>query len=378
MTIRHGFEFTETVDGGRYLQTASTSVIGLAAIASDADVQAFPAGVPVLITDVRAAIDKAGVQGTLAASLTAIAAQADPIVVVVRAAPAGGADAAAISTAVCGAIQKLETAPAAVRQRPTVLGAPGLETATVIAQLASTAPKLRGMAYASVGNGTIDTVAEAITARDAYGARELMLIYPDFMSGTTKVQASAAALGLRAQIDATQGWNKTLSNVPVAGVTGVSQALGFDIQSADNDVGLLNAAEITSIVEFNGYRFWGSRTCSDEPAFAFESAVRTSQILRQTLAEGLTWALDKPITKGLARDIIEEGNAKAREMARNGQLVGAEFYLDTPNNTPQALSAGRLAIAFDYTPTPPLECLGITQRITDRFFLDFALGAAAG
>ncbi len=378
-TIRNGFEFTETAQGGRYMQTASTSTVGLVATASDADENTFPAGEPVLVTDVRAAIAKAGVAGTLARSLTAIAAQANPIVVVVRADPADGADAAAVSTAVVAAIVKLETAPAAVRQRPRIIGAPGLESPTVIAQLASTAAKLRGMAYASLRSGAIDTVVEAVTARSGYGARELMLLYPDFRSGTQTVMASAAALGLRAAIDETQGWNKTLSNVPLAGVTGVSQALTFDIQDGANDVGVLNNAAITSIVEMNGYRFWGSRTASDDPNFIFESATRTAQVLRDTVAAGLVWALGKPITKGLARDIIEEGNAKARELSRPGaqqRLIGAEFFLDDQLNTPERLAAGKLAIVDEYTPTPPLELLGVTQRITDRFFLDFALGAA--
>lgn len=33
----------------------------------------------------------------------------------------------------------------------------------------------------------------------------------------------------------------------------------------------------------------------------------------------------------------------------------------------------KLTLDYDYTPVPPLEDLGFRQRITDRYFADFAL-----
>jgi phage tail sheath protein FI len=55
-----------------------------------------------------------------------------------------------------------------------------------------------------------------------------MLIWPDFINFDTVLNAdatayaSARALGLRAKIDEQTGWHKTLSNVGVNGVTGIS------------------------------------------------------------------------------------------------------------------------------------------------------------
>jgi len=42
------------------------------------------------------------------------------------------------------------------------------------------------------------------------------------------------------------------------------------------------------------------------------------------------------------------------------------------------LKEGKLVIDYDYTPIPPLEDLAFRQRITDRYYADFAERVAAG
>ena len=88
----HGVRVIEINGGTRHIRTISTAIIGLVATASDADEATFPLNEPVLITNVRTAIGKAGVQGTLAASLDAIAQQCLPVTVVVRVADGEGAN----------------------------------------------------------------------------------------------------------------------------------------------------------------------------------------------------------------------------------------------------------------------------------------------
>ncbi|MGL1297087.1 hypothetical protein ACSTLA_23495, partial [Vibrio parahaemolyticus] len=60
--------------------------------------------------------------------------------------------------------------------------------------------------------------------------------------------AVARALGLRAKLDEQVGWHKTLSNVPVNGVSGLSKDIYFDLQNPATDAGLLNAAEVTTLI----------------------------------------------------------------------------------------------------------------------------------
>ncbi len=381
-TYHHGVRVVEINSGARPIRTVSTAIIGLVATGADADAVLFPLNKPALITDVKGAIGKAGATGTLAKSLQAIADQADPIVVVVRV--EAGADDATTTTNVVGAtdggnytgMQALLAAQAQLGVKPRILGCPGLDTQAVAVALAVVAKKLRAFAYISAG--TSASKEDAATYRETFSDRELMIIYPDFMAWDTTTSAAAPAfavaraMGLRAKIDATLGWNKTISNVAVSGVTGISRDVHWDLQDPATDAGYLNAADVTTLVNFNGFRFWGSRTCSDEPLFAFESSTRTAQILADTIAEGVALFVDKPIHPSTVRDIIETINAKFREMKSLGLIIDANAWYDESLNSSTTLAAGKLAIDYDYTPTPPLEDLTLNQRITDRYLADFA------
>ncbi|MCQ4319714.1 phage tail sheath protein [Stutzerimonas stutzeri] len=379
----HGVRVVEINEGTRPIRTVATAVVGMVCTASDADAVTFPLNKPVLLTDVLTASGSAGEQGTLARSLDAIADQASPVTVVVRVEE--GIDEAATTSNLIGGVspageylgmKALLAAEAQLGVRPRILGVPGLDSLPVTAELVSIAEQLRGFAYANAYG--CETVSEALAYRAGFGARELMLIWPDFVSWDTVANANAPAsaiaraLGLRAKLDEQIGWHKTLSNVPVNGVTGLSKDIYFDLQNPATDAGLLNADEVTTLIRRDGFRFWGSRTTSADPLFAFENYTRTAQVLADTMAEAHFWAVDKPMHASLVRDIVEGINAKFRELIRNGYLIGGECWYDEAANDKDTLKAGKLYLDYDYTPVPPLENLMLRQRITDRYLVDFA------
>lgn len=380
----HGITLTEITEGARTLITASTTAIGLVATGPAADAM-FTLDRPVLILDLADAISKAGTTGTLKAALQAIDDQVKTPVVVVRVAPgvAGNGltqqqatDANVIGGTVNGqktGLQALLAAEAVVGVRPRIIGCPGLDTAPVAAAIATVAQKLRAISYArSIGAD----LAAHTAYRQTFGARELILLAPDFKVGGATSSAVARALGLRARIDKESGWHKTISNVPVAGVTGVTEDIGFDIQDPDCEAALYNAAGITTIVRAEGYRFWGNRTCSSEPLFAFESAVRASHVIQDTIARGMMWAIDKELRPSLVKDIVETINEELRGLTRDGFILGGNAWYDVDANPTNQLQGGKVVIDYDYTPVPPLENLALRQRITDRYFADFAKAVA--
>lgn len=377
----HGIKISEPLTGTRPITAASLAIIGLVATATAAvgaptvalDA-AFPLNTPVLVSDVRAALAKSGTAGTLGPALAAIADQASPLIVVVRV--DAGDDQEETDDNVIGAatspnytgLHALLAAEAQLGVRPRILGAPGLDTQPVTTAMVTIAQQLRAMVYASAVG---DDDAEALTYRDNFAARELMLITPDF-SGDFAGDAIARALGLRASIDTGFGWHKTLSNVPVNGVTGISRDIHFDLTDGDTAAGALNAGDITTIVRMNGFRFWGNRTCSDEPLFAFESAVRTSHALQDEIARGIAWAVDKPITASLIKDVIETINARFRQLSAEGRIIDGRAWYDPALNSNSNLAAGRVVIDYDYTPCAPAEEITLNQRITDRYYAGFA------
>ncbi|MFP7608184.1 phage tail sheath protein [Serratia quinivorans] len=379
----HGVRVLEINEGTRVISTVSTAIIGMVCTAEDADASLFPLNTPVLITDVLAASGKAGKNGTLARSLLAIAEQAKPVTVVVRVAE-GKDEAETTSNIIGGAdengkytgMKALLAAQAELGVKPRILGVPGHDNLEVATALAGICQQLRAFGYISAYG--CKTVSDAIKYRAGFSQRELMLIWPDFVNWNTTTNSSdiayatARALGLRAKIDQETGWHKTLSNVGVNGVSGISASVFWDLQTVGTDADLLNEACVTTLIRKDGFKFWGSRTCSDDPLFQFENYTRTAQVLADTMAEAHLWAVDRPVTPTLIRDMIDGIKAKFRELKSAGLIIDGDCWYDESANDKETLKAGKLFIDYDYTPVPPLEDLTLRQRITDRYLANFA------
>ncbi|MBF5003375.1 phage tail sheath subtilisin-like domain-containing protein [Diaphorobacter caeni] len=390
----HGVRVIELNEGTNSLRVVSTAIIGLVATASDADEAAFPLNKPVLFTSISKAQAAAGTLGTLSMALSCIADNARPVMVIVRVPDGEGATdeerAADQTSKVVGdyvggvrtGIQALLTAEQQLGVKPRILGAPGLDTKPVAEALTSVAEKLRAMAYV-YADGCED-VSDTLEYQQGFGKRETMLLWPNFTKWSTKENKSvevpvvAYALGMRAAIDQTQGWHKSISNVAVNGPTGIAKDVYFDLQSPASDATLLNEGNVTTLIRKQGYRIWGNRTCSSEENFAFETATRTAHVLADTMAEGHFEFIDKPMTPSLIKDILEGINARIRQLKSLQYILDGNAWINEEVNTTESLKSGKLIIDYDYTPLPPLEDLTLRQRLTDQYWADWALRVSAG
>ena len=107
--------------------------------------------------------------------------------------------------------------------------------------LATACQSLRAFAYVAArgadGIAVAQTKEEATTYRDEFGQRELMVLWPRFLSWDTATSAIvesspvAYAMGLRAKLDQTIGWHKSLSNAVINGPEGISTPVFFDLQT---------------------------------------------------------------------------------------------------------------------------------------------------
>lgn len=387
-SYHHGVRVVEINEGSRAIRVPSTAVLGLVATANDADTAAFPLNTPVLFTDISKAIAGAGETGTLRKALTLIEAQATPLIVVVRV--QDDEDSSTVKANVIGTttingertgLQALLVAESILGVKPRILGTPGLGNADVDAALAAVAKKLRGFGY--VFADSCDKPSDAINYRDGLSSRELMVIWPNLLHFDTALKDTdaaysvACAMGLRAQIDNEIGWHKTLSNVGISGVTGIETPVSWDLQDPATDAGLLNENDITTVIRSSGFRFWGSRTCSDDSLFAFENYTRTAQVLADMMAEAHMVFADKPLHPSLAKDILEGIKSAGRNLVQAGYLIGFDAWLDPEANPAENIFAGKLKIDYEYTPVPPLENLTLNQRITDSYLIDFAANMGA-
>lgn len=395
MTYHHGVEVKETTKLTTLIRDLNTSTIGVVCTGDDADESLFPLDTPVLITRINNVLGKAGKTGTLYKTLKAISDQCSPKVVVIRVADAaniksddgetktqdqlviGGNGADGRYTGMYAWL----TAKAKVDEQPRILIAPWLDTKPVALQMAIFAEKLKAFAYVSA-NGCV-TISEAKEYRKDFSQREVMVIYPDWIGYNTEiakneiVASPAIAAGLRARIDDEQGWHKSLSNVPVNGVLGISADVYWSLQDKDTDSNDLNEKGITTLIKYQGYRFWGNRTC-DEETYVFEVYTRTAQILSEMIAEAHFSYIDKQLTPSLIKDVIDGIQKKGDELVTQGRLLGFSCWYDPSANPTTQLRDGHAVIKYKYTPVPPLERLSLEQTFTDEYFAVFnQLGSGA-
>lgn len=382
-TLKHGVFVNETTKLSTLIRDDDTSIAGVVCTADDADEATFPYDVPVGFLRVSDVLGLAGKNGTLYTTLKAISDQCSPYVVVVRVRTAvptedgsgltqdqltiGGVDA----NGHYSGLYALMTAEMRLGVRVRILAAPGLDTKPVATQMAVIAEKIKAFAY--VGLTGCRTIAEAKTYRSGLSAREMMVIYPDLIAYNAKtgkeeaVSAAAYAVGLRAKIDAEQGWHKSLSNVAINGVLGISRPIYWTLQGTDTDADELNNHQITTLIKREGFRFWGNRGC-DVSEYTFEVFARTAQFLRETIAEAHANYNDKPMTPSLVKDIIDGINRKGSQLVQQGRLLGFSCWYDPNDNPKENLREGMSHIRYKYTPVPPLEDLELTQEFTDEYF----------
>ena len=82
--------------------------------------------------------------------------------------------------------------------------------------------------------------------------------------------------------------------------------------------------------------------------------------------------IDRPMTIGLIKDLIETANAELRQQVANERIIGANFSFDAAANTAEQLAAGRPTFRLDFTPAAPMENPTVKLVITDFYYAGFA------
>ena len=376
----HGISTEEPITGTRPISDIATNTIGMVCTASDADPDTFPLNKPVLLTSIKSKIDKAGDKGTLARSLDAVLDQTETPAIIVRV-EEGETEAETTSNIIgkyeAGTYTGMKAflnAQAKCKASPKILGIPVFDTQAVQTELISVAQSLNAFAYGSTGD--LAEVEDVAAHRQFFGQREFMLIDDHFLSWDTATNAAeraptiAIALGLRSKIDQQVGWHKSLSNFEVNGVTGIERGRSWGLTDKNTDVAFLNANDVTSLINDQGFYFWGNRTTSAEPLFCFEPYTRTAQIIKEMVARAHKWALAKPMSVGLFVDIAEGISSKLATMTHQGRLLGGSVWVEAQDNSKEVVKSGKFTIRYKYTPVPPLEHLGFIQEITDEYIVD--------
>lgn len=366
----HGAEVVQIDNGLRPIRTVAASLIGIVGTAPDADDAAFPLNTPVLVTGPRHAAEL-GATGTLKDAFDAVYSNGAKVAMVVRVAE--GADAAGTKANVAGTaaaqsgVFALLLGKSVTGQQPRILIAPGHTKPADVAQkdpvaaaLEAVAPQLRAITWIE-GPGT--TEANAVTYAGAFGSDRVMIVDPavtvfDAENAANETRPPEAyAAGVMARTDAERGFWWSPSNKQVLGIVATARPISFNLSERDTEANRLNAANVTTIVRQDGFRLWGNRSQTADPNWAFISVRRTADIIYDSVERAHLWAMDRPFSAQLIKDIQDGVQGYLDTLVSLGALLGGTCWLDPELNTEANLKAGRLYINFDIEPPAPLEHL---------------------
>ncbi|MGY3535776.1 phage tail sheath subtilisin-like domain-containing protein [Bradyrhizobium sp. USDA 4452] len=151
---------------------------------------------------------------------------------------------------------------------------------------ASIVDRLRAVAFLD-GPGT--SYEDAVEYRQDYGSQRISIIDPGVLSWDTEnsvyVQkpASAYAAGIQARVDEERGFWYTFSNELIQNIGGPSRPVDFMPNDRDCEANMLNAAQVTTVIHDDGFRFWGVRGTGTDPLWAHLSVRRTADMVYESL-----------------------------------------------------------------------------------------------
>ena len=283
-------------------------------------------------------------------------------------------------------VHALLSAESEVKVQPKILIAPGFTSqvtrtarritgAPVVAEMVAIAERLRAVIIA---DGPNTTDAEAIAYRELFDSRRVFVVDPWLKVWDTEANAealegaSARVAGLIAKSDDERGFWFSPSNREIARIIGTSRAVDFTLGDASARANQLNAQEVATIIQQNGYRLWGNRTCATDPKWAFLSVVRTADAINESLLRAHLWAVDRNITKTYLEDVAEGVNAYLRHLTGSGAILGGRCWHDPELNSKDQIKEGKVYFNFDFTPPYPAEQITFRSALVDDYIEEIA------
>jgi len=132
----------------------------------------------------------------------------------------------------------------------------------------------------------------------------------------------------------------------------------------------LNANDIATTIQENGYRLWGNRTASADAKWAFLAHVRIADILNDSLLEAHMWAVDRNISKTYVEDVTGGVQAFINRLSAEDRIAGGSVWADPALNTAEDMQAGRAVFDFDFSPYGVAERVQFRSRMVNDYLED--------
>jgi phage tail sheath protein FI len=198
--------------------------------------------------------------------------------------------------------------------------------------------------------------ADAIntTRESTYGA--IYFPWIDISGNGDYAPPSGHLAGMYGRVDAERGVHKAPANEILRGALGLKYRVGKPVQDE------LNPKGVNALRSFgNSIKVWGARTLKPNHEFSYISIRRLFLFLRESIDEGLQWAVFEPNTSDLWAKIVRNTSAFLENVWRTGALFGntpdQAFYVkcDAETNPPAVRDAGQVVTEIGVAVVKPAE-----------------------
>ena len=236
-------------------------------------------------------------------------------------------------------------------------------------------PQIRARAYIS---GPNTTNAEAIRFRNTVNGGRILIIDPKGIKNVdgapVTVPIAPVFAGVRARVVASaEGVSGSVSNKIIRTLDGVARTIAYPADS-----NYLNEHQVSTVInERGGLRTWGSRLATDVALWQFDSVRATADMINESLEDIYFSWVDKKLTKGNLKMMIEDGNAALRIFAANNDILGARVWLGE-QNAPATNANGQIFLNVEFEPVGLMEQIKITTHRNIAYYqllLDEVRGA---
>jgi hypothetical protein len=272
-------------------------------------------------------------------------------------------------------IHAFKSSESELKLKPKILIAPGFSNHTqVTVEMLAVAESLKAIVIADGPNANDETV---VNWRYQFDSKRLYIVDPwakvwnTHFSDVDYEPFSPRAAALFSKRDNEKGVWWSPSNQVIQSVLGNSRPVHFAIDDPNSRSNYLNSHDITTVInESGGYKLWGNHTCSSDERYRFISAVRTNDMIAESLLKGLLWAVDRNIGRAFFSEVSETVNAYLRRLASQGAIIlgrDAPCYVNQEDNPPDGLALGKARFKFEYANVIPAEHISLDRIIKQEY-----------
>lgn len=272
-------------------------------------------------------------------------------------------------------IHAFKSAESELKLKPKILIAPGFTNHTpVTVEMLGVAESLKAVVVADGPNQTDEMV---VNWRYQFDSKRLYIVdpwakfYSTFLSDVDYQPFSPRVAALISKRDNERGVWWSPSNQVIQNVLGNSRPVHFAIDDPNSRSNYLNSHDITTVInESGGYKLWGNHTCSSDERYRFLPAVRTNDMVTESLLKGLLWAVDRNIGRAFFSEVCEAVNAYLRRLSAQGAIIlgrDAPCYVVPEENPPDGLALGKTRFKFEYANVVPAEHITLDRIIKQEF-----------